>query len=916
MNQTQAVQFSDVRSPALAEAVEYLSDMGIIQGYADGTFKPERTINRAEALKIIFEVRGGMLGESTDSGFPDVSRDEWFAKYVTQARRDKLIEGYADGMYRPNQAVNRAEFVKIAMGALPYYGIMNSDADLLSQYSDLEVSAWYMPYLSFGHRFDFLDKSVKFKPSEGMSRGAAAFIIYRIAEFHKDLSCETDECTSESEENTRISELIEEFDIDPVSTYEQKKYEQAQNVLQGILQERDLVRKGFSLSIYEQEIEDLDGLEITYTKSLLHYKGVPVWGGEVFVEWEGNVENLEADGKIFEFLNIENVEPKLSESHVMQIVKSKHALRYNYTDTFPKYSSENVKLYIYPDFEEKTAQLAYDVGYTVLAKSRGVIPEPDREFVLRFIVDANTGEILREWDDVQTFSAQGPGGNESIGKHEYGTDAPDLNIIKRGGECVLENRWIRVVDSLERKEGETIKKPFEFDCSENTAREVNGAYSPMNDALYYGTVVSEMYRKWFKKKPLGRRKLVFKVHYRADPDFSWSNASWNSKQKFFKFGDGNDHVHPLATDIGIVAHEIAHGFTYFQSGLIYDNMSGGMNEAYSDMAAKAAEYYLKGEIDWFIGDDSNKADGFFRQMDFPSLDGLSIEKASDYTDDLDVHYSSGVYNKAFYFLASKEGWDPKMAFKVMTRANDKYWTSNSTFDEGACGVQRAARRLRYSMKDVQDSFEHVGVTCDRELMSLVQLRALQPEDPIVPVSQVEEGPFPSGFEFQVESVTTSNAASEDRMTNIVVKGQGFPRTMKFYSEDCSNIVLTYRSGMEYRFGCQLEKVPVLHLDFIDESNDDTLHKYEGGLREVYSVSATLYGNDEVFLYVEGVGLENIDVVSSRCNEIETVLENTELLYSATCFIQAGSDPSSLNIRIADGSFVFFDEEVEVMSETP
>jgi hypothetical protein len=77
----------------------------------------------------------------------------------------------------------------------------------------------------------------------------------------------------------------------------------------------------------------------------------------------------------------------------------------------------------------------------------------------------------------------------------------------------------------------------------------------------------------------------------------------------------------------------------------------------------------------------------------PPQDGGSIDNASQYTSGLDVHYSSGVYNKAFCKLAKTAGWDTPKAFKVIARANELYWTPSSTFNSGACGVETAATDL-------------------------------------------------------------------------------------------------------------------------------------------------------------------------------------------------------------------------------
>jgi len=57
----------------------------------------------------------------------------------------------------------------------------------------------------------------------------------------------------------------------------------------------------------------------------------------------------------------------------------------------------------------------------------------------------------------------------------------------------------------------------------------------------------------------------------------------------------------------------------------------------------------------------------------------------------DVHYSSGVYNRAFYLLSVTHGWTIKKAFRVMLDANKNYWIPATNFKSGACGVIQAAK---------------------------------------------------------------------------------------------------------------------------------------------------------------------------------------------------------------------------------
>ena len=137
-----------------------------------------------------------------------------------------------------------------------------------------------------------------------------------------------------------------------------------------------------------------------------------------------------------------------------------------------------------------------------------------------------------------------------------------------------------------------------------------------------------------------------------------------------------------------------------------------MNEAFSDMGGEATEFYWKGTNDFDVGREIFKdPNGALRYMCNPPADGGSIDNASQYTSSLDVHYSSGVYNKAFCTLAKTAGWDTPKAFKVFARANANYWTPSSTFNSGACGVETAATDLGYTKADVTAAFAVVGVSC-------------------------------------------------------------------------------------------------------------------------------------------------------------------------------------------------------------
>lgn len=115
--------FSDVYSGYPNEqAINYVQEQGIVQGYPDGTFRPDNTINRAEFAKIVMATRFSPDDIAacphrpgrTGNIFPsDVGADQWFSAYVCRAIESGIIRGYPDGTFRPDRAINFVEAAKI-----------------------------------------------------------------------------------------------------------------------------------------------------------------------------------------------------------------------------------------------------------------------------------------------------------------------------------------------------------------------------------------------------------------------------------------------------------------------------------------------------------------------------------------------------------------------------------------------------------------------------------------------------------------------------------------------------------------------------------------------------------------------------------------------------------------------------------
>ncbi|GHC08204.1 M4 family metallopeptidase [Thermomonas carbonis] len=423
------------------------------------------------------------------------------------------------------------------------------------------------------------------------------------------------------------------------------------------------------------------------------WRGIPIFGQDVVVSEDGAGNVRTMFGNLISGLDqdIASTTPRLGRAAAL-VAGKRAGLGNSISGMLTQRETNDLVVFI---DDAGRGHLAYKVSF--FADGAGA---PMRPVV---IVDANNGRVLKQWDNLQhALVGTGPGGNTKTGQYEYGTDFGKLDVAQSGSTCTMNSANVKTVN-LNNSTSNTSNTAFSYTCPRNTVKAINGAYSPLNDAHYFGNVIYNMYQAYIGQAPL-TFQLTMKVHYRT----SYENAFWDGAA--MTFGDGASTFHPLVS-LDVSSHEVSHGFTEQQSNLTYSGQSGGMNEAFSDMAGEAADFYMRGSNDWLVGADIFKAAGALRYMNNPPQDGSSIDHASDFTSGMDVHYSSGVYNKAFYLLAIKPGWGTVKAFQVFARANRDYWTASSTFNQGACGVQTAATDLGFTVADVTAAFTSVGVSC-------------------------------------------------------------------------------------------------------------------------------------------------------------------------------------------------------------
>ena len=165
-------KFSDVSDSYTATAVESLRLMGVLDGYGDGTFRPDTVLNRAQFCKMaVYAMDGsGELGRySTVTIFPDVKPSHWASAYINMASKKGIISGFADGKFKPSQTVTAGQAVTILMRGLGY-----KDEDM--------GGVWPQSYMAEAQTNGLLKSTGITSAYAGLTRAQAARLFLNLFE--------------------------------------------------------------------------------------------------------------------------------------------------------------------------------------------------------------------------------------------------------------------------------------------------------------------------------------------------------------------------------------------------------------------------------------------------------------------------------------------------------------------------------------------------------------------------------------------------------------------------------------------------------------------------------------------------------------------------------------------------------------
>ncbi|KTR26681.1 bacillolysin [Exiguobacterium indicum] len=424
--------------------------------------------------------------------------------------------------------------------------------------------------------------------------------------------------------------------------------------------------------------------------------GVPVFGSVV-------VGNVAKDGTLKAVVNDAiNVKGKpglakkatLSEKKAIKLYQK--AIKASKFEVAPK-----AELVIYPVKDD--AVYAYKVTSTVLAGK-----EPSR---WTYFIDANSGKVLNKFDQLA----------HATGTTVLGTSATFNTTLSAGKYYLQDTTRGKGVYTYDAKNRTSLPGTLWADADNvfNATYDRAAVSAHVNAAKTY-----DFYKNTYGRNSYDNAgaRLNSTVHYSTN----YNNAFWDGTKMVYGDGDGTTFV-ALSGALDVVAHELTHAVTEYTAGLVYQNESGAINEAVSDIMGTVAEYTVGSNFDWLVGEDiytPGVSGDALRSMSNPAAYGDPDHYSKRYTGTQDnggVHINSGIINKAAYLLGnggtfynvSVTGIGVPKLGAIYYRALNTYLTPNSNFSSLRAAVIQSAKDLYGSTSAeataAAKSFDAVGV---------------------------------------------------------------------------------------------------------------------------------------------------------------------------------------------------------------
>jgi len=447
-----------------------------------------------------------------------------------------------------------------------------------------------------------------------------------------------------------------------------------------------------------------------------HFNGIPVWGGEGILHQSAEGFDMPTTAAFLRNVLV-NTTPSLRSHDALAMAHADLAPIGAYTNT------PSAELVIYPMMVEitrpgrrhldddslnavdRTIQvqkyvLAYHI-HTELENGTEETAHTD------YLINANTGEILKKWSTLHTTDAVGTANTQFSGqvsiRTNYTGSTYELNDTFRGMNIKtydLNHGTGSGTGTLYTDADNVWGNGTNYTGSTTSTTSATGQTAAV-DAHYGIEMTYDFFKNVLGRNGIdGNNKATYsRVHYST----SYDNAFWSDTCFCMTYGDGSSFKSLESMDVA--AHEMSHGVCASTAKLVYSGESGGLNESNSDIFGAVVEIFARNggslpatvsntDNAWKIGE--QLATTPLRYMFKPSKDGSSPDAWSSTLKNLDVHYSSGPSNRMFFFLSQGasatsgdyyssytpngfSGLGPEKAAKIWYRALATYMTSSTTY---------------------------------------------------------------------------------------------------------------------------------------------------------------------------------------------------------------------------------------------
>lgn len=176
--------FSDIPTNAwYKDVVQYAFDNGLMTGTSATTFEPNTTTTRGMIVSILHRLEGSPI--VTGSDFTDVNDNDWYGQAVAWASSEGIVGGYGDGTFQPNKAITREEMASILYRYAEYKGIDVSARTDLSNYSDVsQIGSWATDVIQWANAEGLINGMTvtTLDPQGNATRAQVAAILMRYCE--------------------------------------------------------------------------------------------------------------------------------------------------------------------------------------------------------------------------------------------------------------------------------------------------------------------------------------------------------------------------------------------------------------------------------------------------------------------------------------------------------------------------------------------------------------------------------------------------------------------------------------------------------------------------------------------------------------------------------------------------------------